>query len=94
MRTIVCEYIPKADTCKRRWCFTVVDGRFDRIEIEGEEGCKGHPQTMSVLLKGMRVDAVDVEALAGQVCDRDVSCGQALAEAIRSLREDIEAAEH
>ena len=90
MKDFFYEYIPEAkDTCKSRWRFHIVDGRFDSIDIEGEHGCKGHPQTIGILLRGRRLDAVDADALATIACDRGFSCGKALAEAITRLRKDI-----
>lgn len=84
-------------TCKTTWRIEVVsrvDGPVIRdVQVQAgltpngkEMGCKGHPRTIAALVRGQRVDAIDVQALVETACTRPCSCGQALAECLQQIR--------
>lgn len=85
-------FSPQTPTCKDRWEFRVRDGRIESIHIAGKDGCKGHPRTIEVLLKGMELEGIDLDALAAAECARERSCGQTLADALREMKTRMEGA--
>jgi len=83
------------DTCKQDWIFTLEEGPdglvvrdLEITDREERRGCTGHPPTIVALVRGRTVDSIDVDALSGAVCGRDVACGQALAICLRRLAEE------
>ncbi len=82
------------DTCKRTWTFTVRGvgaeahiAELNVVERPLPEGCTGHARTIVALLTGARLATLDVDALEATVCERSLSCGQALGRCLRDLRE-------
>jgi len=78
-------------TCKDCWEFTLeeADGSLviRDLVITGDRGCQGHPRTIRVLLRGARLNELDVDALSEAACARDVSCGQTLSRLLRELKQ-------
>ena len=85
-------------TCKTEWEFTLSDSPegpvIEDLKISphvndaGKEmGCKGHPKTIMVLLRGLPISSIDVDALTQASCARDVACGQVLAQCLTDLSE-------
>lgn len=83
-------------TCKDRWHFILShdgngDYRIEEMEISGDRGCQGHPQTIAALVKGRRVSELDLEALADTPCARGQSCGQTFAKLLADLKRSLDA---
>jgi hypothetical protein len=81
-------------TCKDRWTFILLqaengDYRIQELQIGGDQGCPGHPQTIAALLQGRMIGEIDLEALDDAACSRDQSCGQTLAVLIRELKNSL-----
>ena len=85
-------------TCKTEWVFTLSNGPEGPViedlkitphvtDAGKEMGCQGHPQTMMVLLRGLPVSSIDVEALTQAGCARDIACGQVLAQCLEDLQQ-------
>ena len=82
-------------TCKDRWHFIIArdgDGeyRIEELEISGDRGCPGHPQTIAALVKGRLLSELDLETLAGTSCSRNQSCGQTFAKLIADLKRHLD----
>lgn len=80
------------DTCKYGWTFTLKNNTLGWIiedlqidEREKPRGCSGHPQTIVALLKGRSLDSIHHQGLSEAACDRNISCGQALAKGLTAL---------
>jgi hypothetical protein len=80
------------NTCKGVWTFTLSDGPdntvIESVEINEKEprkGCLGHHHTIMALLAGRSPGDIDIAALEGIQCAREVSCPQALARCLKSL---------
>lgn len=83
-------------TCKDRWHFIISRGgdggyRIEELEVTGDRGCAGHPQTIAALVKGRLLSELDLEALAGTNCSRNQSCGQTFAKLIGDLKRHLDA---
>ncbi len=86
-------------TCKSEWVFTLSASDSDGPVIEdlqikphindagNQMGCQGHPKTIMILLKGLPVSSINVEALTQAGCAREVACGQVLAQCLQDLLE-------
>lgn len=86
-------------TCKSEWVFTLSTSDSDGPVIEdlqitphingaGQEmGCQGHPKTIMILLRGLPISSINIEALTQAGCARDVACGQVLAQCLTDLLE-------
>ena len=88
-------YSPPEDvnTCKQRYEFQYRtegdDIIVEQLSVTGDKGCKGHPRTISVLLKGRRVNDLPIDDLTAITCTRDSSCPQQLVQAVVALRKEI-----
>jgi len=83
-------------TCKDRWHFIISrDGpgefRIEKLEVSGDRGCAGHPQTIAALVKGRLLSELDLDALAGTPCSRNQSCGQTFARLVGDLKRQLDA---
>ncbi len=79
--------------CKQDWIFEIENTNdiliINNLEITEEEkprGCFGHPKTISVLVKGMELEKIDVDTLKEADCIKDISCGQFLADCIETIK--------
>lgn len=83
--------VSNEDTCMKKWCF--------EIEEEGEKeiiknlniefklrGCKGHPKTISALVKSRPLNTINTDLLAETTCARGKSCGMILGECVSQIR--------
>lgn len=82
------------DTCLKKWSFEIEKNDNKKIinDIQiafTNKGCKGHPQTISALVKGRALDDIDVEALLQTSCFRSQSCGKSLGLCIQKLAADF-----
>jgi hypothetical protein len=82
-------------TCKLTWKFSIVDidGEkiIDNVQIEEREiaeGCAGHPQTLSILLKSRSINSINIDELEKVYCNQWISCGQILAQCLKKINED------
>ena len=79
------------DTCMNSWSFQLQqeDGAapiIKSVEIDrAGQGCPGHPQTISALVKDLEIDQIDLDALAATDCPRSLSCGQVFGQCVASL---------
>ena len=86
------EHAPESEgnTCKQRFVFRLkgegASMEISSLEVIGDSGCQGHPAMLSALLRGFRVKEVPVIDLACTRCNRDVSCGVHIANAIQEIR--------
>jgi len=82
-------------TCKQTWRFSISEKDGDKViedlqidEREIEEGCMGHPKTLSILLKGRSTKSIDLKELEGTYCKKWVSCGQILGKCLEKINKN------
>ncbi len=86
-------FIPKDkdNTCKESFEFTIQkdgDTIYIRdLKIIGEMGCQGYIKIVSYLLKDKNIDSFEIEQFSKVTCNRNVSCGINLAEALRQIKD-------
>lgn len=72
-------------TCSKAINFDVKDGIVTNVSFLG--GCPGNTQGVAVLVKGMAIDDV-IERLSGIRCgNKDTSCPDQLARALKAYKE-------
>lgn len=82
-------------TCKLTWRFYISEKNGDKViedlqieEREQVEGCMGHPQTLSILLKGRSTNSINIKELEETYCKKWISCGQILAKCLKKINEN------
>ena len=82
-------------TCKLTWKFSVSEINGEKViedlqieERERGEGCTGHPQTLSILLKGQSTNSINIKELEETYCKKWISCGQILAKCLKKIEEN------
>jgi len=82
-------------TCKLTWNFSIIEKDGDKIiedlkieERERSEGCLGHPQTISILLKGRSINSINIKELEDSYCKKWVSCGQILGKCLEKINKN------
>lgn len=83
------------DTCMNSWNFELQQASssapvITALEIgRANQGCPGHPKTISALVKGRAIDQIDIEVLAATDCQRSQSCGQVLGACVAEIKEGV-----
>jgi hypothetical protein len=81
-------------TCMKTWTFDIENGdgelkvKDSKIDFSGQ-GCKGHPKTISALIRNRPLDTIDTEVLRGTGCFQPLSCGMNLGSCIDEIRKII-----
>jgi len=79
------------DTCHKEWIFNLRKNSSDIIIesvdiIQSGKGCKGHPKTISALVRNISINELDLEALSEADCVHDTSCGMVLASCVEAIK--------
>jgi len=82
------------DTCQDEWIFNLkkIAGEtiIESIEIvQSGKGCKGHPKTISALVRNIPINDLDLDALSNTNCIHDISCGMVLGSCVEEINNSI-----
>lgn len=84
------------DTCMKTWEFdlsiTEEGSLINELNIDYTgRGCKGHPKTISALLKNRELTSIDTKLLSENTpCARSFSCGKALGHCIDDILKNLQ----
>lgn len=80
------------ETCMDKWVFHLTADDAGRVTVRSVEitpsknGCKGHPKTITALVRNLPLSLISPEALAETGCPRKLSCGMVLGRCQEQIR--------